>query len=118
MPISTSATIDRAIKDFNAAINLNGNFAAAYNGRGMAYDGKSQFDQAIQDYSQTIKLDPKNARAYNNRGFAYRNRGDFDRAIADYTQALAVDPKYALGALQPRHRLLRQARVRATPRAT
>ena len=95
-PISTSATLDRAIKDFNAAIKLNANFAAAYNGRGMAYDDKNQFDLAIEDYSQTIKLDPKNARAYNNRGFAYRNRGDFDRAIADYNQALALDPKYAL----------------------
>ena len=49
--------IDRAIQDYNRAIQINPKFASAFNNRGVAYDLKGDYDQAIQDYEQAIKLD-------------------------------------------------------------
>ena len=50
--------LDQAILDFNTAIELNPNYADAYNNRGVAYEGKGEFDRAIVDYDMAIKLRP------------------------------------------------------------
>jgi lipoprotein NlpI len=87
---------DRAIADYNEAINLDPKHVSAYNNRGVAYDRKGDFDRAIADYNETINLDPKYVSAYNNRGATYGRKGDFDRAIADLDEAIRLDPKLAL----------------------
>jgi tetratricopeptide (TPR) repeat protein len=86
---------DRAIQGYDQAIRLDPKNAAAYNGRGGAYQAKGDDDHAIADYDQEIRLDPKYAGAFYNRGSAYGAKGDLDHAIADYDQAIRLDPKYA-----------------------
>jgi tetratricopeptide (TPR) repeat protein len=91
------ADYDRAIADYDQAIQHDPTYALAYNGRGVAYKEKDgDYDRAIAEYNHAIQLDPNFARAYNSRGFAYAAKGDNDRAIADYTRAIALDAKYAL----------------------
>jgi tetratricopeptide (TPR) repeat protein len=58
---------DHAIQDFDQAIKLNPNDAAAFNNRGLSYAHKRQYDRAIEDYDQAIKLDPNYAVALSNR---------------------------------------------------
>ena len=87
---------DDAITDYNQAIDLDSNIAAAYYNRGVAYTKLGKYAEAIADYDQAITLDPQDAAAYNNRGIAYRNLGKYAEAIADCTQAIALDPKYAV----------------------
>ena len=67
---------DRAIADYNLAIQLKPDFAEAYDKRGNAYADKGENDRAIADYNQAIQLKSDNAFAYNDRGLAYDNRGD------------------------------------------
>jgi lipoprotein NlpI len=86
---------DRAIKDYDQAIQLDPKFAGAYSNRGSAYANKGDYDRAIKDYDQSIQLDPKLAGAYSNRGNAYMRKGDYDRAVKDYDQAIQLDPKDA-----------------------
>ena len=86
---------DDAITDYNQAIDLDSNIAAAYYNRGVAYTKLGKYAEAIADYDQAITLDPQDAAAYNNRGIAYRNLGKYAEAIADYDQAITLDPKYA-----------------------
>src|ERR1700687_939911 len=88
-------SIDQRIDNCTALIQASPTDAAAYNGRGNAYEDKRDYDQAIADYTQAIRLDPKYAAAYNNRGYAYQDKGNYDQAIADYTQAISLEPKYA-----------------------
>jgi len=57
--------------DYNQAIQLNPNFAEAYNNRGVSYVDLKQYGQAIADYNQAIQLDPNYADSYNNRGVVY-----------------------------------------------
>ena len=59
---------DRAIADYDRAIELVPNDATAYNNRGVAYGKKGDYDRAIRDYDQAIRLKPDHANAFINRG--------------------------------------------------
>jgi tetratricopeptide (TPR) repeat protein len=111
---------DQAIEDYNAALRLDPNNAAACLGRGIAFAGRGDFVTAIEDFTEAIRLDGTFAAAYVFRGraitasvvtvldieegfsdFLYTTEGKsitadqeaaFDRAIADCTQAIRLDP--------------------------
>ena len=87
---------DRAIANFNEAIQLNPNDAAAYYVRGFAYSRKGDYDRAMADYNEVIRLNPMHAAAFNSRGFIYDKKGDYDRALADYNEAIRINPMFAI----------------------
>jgi tetratricopeptide (TPR) repeat protein len=96
------ADYDRAIADYNQAIQLNitnSQFEFLYN-RGNAYFAKKDFQRAAADYDESIRLKPKFAAAHINRGNVRVNNRDYDSAIADYTEALQIDPGNALAKQQ------------------
>lgn len=84
---------DRAIADFNQAMQLDPKFALAYSDRGLTYAIKRDYNRAIADASRAIELDPKLALAYVNRGNSYTANKNYDAAIADYTRALQLMDK-------------------------
>ncbi len=94
----TSAAIDeqeRAIADYNKAIELDPVYIDAYVARGRAYSSERYDDaRALADYSKAIELDPKNARAYRARGSFYLDQvsDHGDRALPDYNKAIELDP--------------------------
>lgn len=49
---------DRAVADFDQAIRLNPQDAAAYHSRAMSYERLGQKDRAEADFEQAAKLDP------------------------------------------------------------
>ena len=85
----------RAIADYDCAIELDPTSARAYNSRGIAYNNLKEYQRAIADYDRAIELDPTSALYYDNRGIAYNNLKEYQRAIADYDQAIELDPTYA-----------------------
>ena len=85
-----------AIADYDKAIELDPNYAAAYNNRGCTYDALKQYDKAIADCNKSIELDPNNAAyAYDSRGTVFKHLEQYDKAIADYNKAIELDPNYA-----------------------
>lgn len=84
---------DRAIADFNQAIQIEPSNAITHYNRGHAHKNKGDLDQAMINYTEAIRLDPAFSRAYSFRGNVYRDRNDFDRAIADYDEAIRHNPK-------------------------
>ncbi len=74
---------DRAISDFNKALEIDPEHAMAYNNRGNAYSAKGFFDLAISDFNKAIEINPRYADAYNNRGHAYYNKRKYDKAWED-----------------------------------
>src|SRR4051794_575763 len=50
--------VERAIKDYDAAIGLDPKVVRAYNARARAYTMKGEFDRAITDLDEAIRLDP------------------------------------------------------------
>ncbi len=84
-----------AIADFNKAIAINPQLAAAYNNRGVAKGGSGDYQGAIADYNKAIAINPQYADAYNNRGIAKSNLKDYQGAIADFNKAIEINPQNA-----------------------
>jgi len=87
-----SGDINRAIKDYTAALKINPDFYQALNNRGNAYLNKGSYDRAIADYTATFRIKPDLYHALSNRGVAYYNKGEHDRAIKDWEAVLRFNP--------------------------
>ena len=94
---------DRALADFNHAIERQPTFAEAYENRVLIHVAKGDYSQALADANQVIQLKPDGSMAYNNRGLIYIQMDDYDRAIADFSQALklGIDAKDSSGTMLP-----------------
>jgi tetratricopeptide (TPR) repeat protein len=86
---------DDAIRDFNAALQLNPDIPEAYADRGNAYQRKGETDKAIIDFNKAIELDPNSTVAYFNRGLIFLNKSEWDKALADFDEAVRCDPASA-----------------------
>jgi tetratricopeptide (TPR) repeat protein len=84
-----------ALRALTMSVELDPQFAEAYNTRGLAYEELGDIRRAIQDYHKTFQLNPKSAIACNNLGIAYGKMGNHRQAIAGYDKAIALDPLYA-----------------------
>lgn len=93
--LSKNGDCDRAIVDFNQAIELNPQWADAYYNRGLVYLKLEQTQKAIDDYTEALKIKPNWDMAYCNRGNAYYKLGEYERAILDYDSALRINPNYS-----------------------
>ena len=85
---------EKAIEDYNKAIELNPNDAEVYTNRGNPYYKLKRYEKAIEDYSKAIKLNPNDAVAYYNRGNAYDELKRYEKAIEDYSKAIELNPNY------------------------
>ena len=92
---STSKDPDRAIADYDAAIQSDPQNAAAYFHRANAWHVKKDYDRAIADYDASIRIEPNRASVLANRGRAKVAKGDYAQGIADATRAIEIDPGLA-----------------------
>ena len=86
---------DKALNDFNTAIELNPDDFIPYNNRGNVYRRKDEINNAIGDFNTALTLKPDYAEAYHNRGDVYGNEGSFDRALKDLNMAIELEPDFA-----------------------
>ncbi len=86
---------EKALADFNRAIELEPGRASGYQGRANALNTLQRYREALRDYDNAIELDPGPglANAYVNRAVAYSHLGENKKAIADYEKGLELDPK-------------------------
>ena len=73
--------------DFNKALKIKPEFAAAYSNRGLAYAFLGQYEKAIEDYNRALELEP-DGNTYYNRAMAYFNLKHYNKAIKDFKSAL------------------------------
>ena len=83
----TKGEYDRAIAEFNKALEINPKDSGTYKNRGAAYVNKGQYDQAISDYTKALEINPKDAEVYNARGRAYYFRGKYKESWEDLNKA-------------------------------
>jgi tetratricopeptide (TPR) repeat protein len=86
---------NKIISDFNKAIEIDNNYAPAYNSRGLFYFELGENEKVLEDYSKAIEIDAGFATAYNNRGILYSKLGENEKALEDYNKAIEIDADYA-----------------------
>jgi len=72
-----------AIEDYNRALKLKPDFAAALVSRALAHANQQNFELAVMDYSHAIRIDPANAKAFYGRALAKFGLCDIDGAEQD-----------------------------------
>ena len=85
-----------ALESHDREIQLDPQWAAAYNSRGVSQALRGQYALAIKDYSEAIRLNPRLKFPYENRGFAYSTQKDHKNAIKDFDKAIELNPTHAL----------------------
>lgn len=83
---------EEAITEFQRAVEVDPEYAAAHLNLGYAYDRQGQIEEAVAEYRKAIELEPGNVFAHNNLGVLYNKKGLYDEAIAEFEKALRLDP--------------------------
>lgn len=89
-----------AIADYDAAIDLKPDLAAAYYLRGTAKRSLGDYKAAIEDYDTAIDLKDNFALAYYFRGTIRSDLSEHFIAIQDYNKAIDANPDYAFAYLR------------------
>ena len=58
---------DRAIAHYTKAIELNSEYAVAYNNRGMLFGRRGEYGKALEDFERALRVDPSYWQAKRNR---------------------------------------------------
>jgi tetratricopeptide (TPR) repeat protein len=98
-------TYDLAIMELTKAIELEPEYSAAYNSRGLCYFGKGSnatdstqtdwYNLAIFDYNAALTFNPEYCYAYYNLGRIYEKQKDYTQATSNYNAALQIIPDNA-----------------------
>jgi len=87
---------DKAIADYNKAIEINPNNELAFYNRVSVWVAKKKYDKAIEDCNKIIKLNSKYVDIYyTDRGNIWKAQQKYDKAITDYTNAIKLNPYFA-----------------------
>jgi len=87
-----SGQYQKAVENYDKAINKKPDYINAYFNRGYAYAALGYDNQAIKDYDKVIELNPSAAGAFNNRGTSYERLREYQRALEDYDRAIQRAP--------------------------
>jgi tetratricopeptide (TPR) repeat protein len=92
---SAKGDLDRALQDYNLAIELDPGNAGAYVNRGLALGRRGEFESAIEDYAKAIALKPQQWEAYFNRAAELQEHGQFDDALVNLNEVARINPRFA-----------------------
>ncbi|MDO8738193.1 tetratricopeptide repeat protein, partial [Candidatus Deferrimicrobium sp.] len=84
---------DKAIGEFQDAIQIDSGYSDAYLNLGVAYASIGAGEKAMSALQKAIQLNPADAESYYNLGLLYSNKGLGHLAIEQYKKALLLNPE-------------------------
>lgn len=93
---------ERAIADFNRALELNPRLDIVYRWRGVLHGDQNDFKRALADLNKAIELNPRDAESYYLRavvtmgkisGAFFPRQRDRDQVLSDLNRAIELDPR-------------------------
>jgi tetratricopeptide (TPR) repeat protein len=81
-----------AVDDFTSAVELDPQYAKAYNNRGNARSTLGDLQGGVEDYDKALELDGSLTLSYYNRGVIQYKLGNYAEAIADLEKYLELVP--------------------------
>jgi len=86
---------DKAIAEYQKAIQINPNYSIAYNALGYAYRAADNNAEAETAFKKYIELVPNDPNPYDSYAELLMKLGRFDESIEQYRKALSVDPNFS-----------------------
>ena len=83
------------LQDFDKAIQLQPDFAIAYNNRANAYEKVGNIQNAIADYQKAITLMPERSDFVYNLALMYSKTQKYTDALNLYSKAIEINPEFA-----------------------
>lgn len=72
--------LNKAIEEYNKALELNPGYTQVYINLGTVYLGKQDYDRAIETFEKVLELNYLDKKAHYNIGLAYLYKGDLEKA--------------------------------------
>ncbi len=88
----SSKVYDKALADFNKAIQLDPERCELILARGYALSDLKSFDRACEDFDLVIQWEPQNLDALLCRAQLWTEKQEYEKAIQDANAAIALDP--------------------------
>lgn len=86
---------EKAIKEYEMAIELEPDYINAYYNLGIAYGNMDRWEDAASVYERLINIEPDDAEAHYNLGLIYIILDNFDGADEEYEVLIKIAPDYA-----------------------
>ena len=86
---------EKAIKDYNLAIEYYPNCSECFRKRGYFYNAEiqpTQPEKAKLDFNTALELDSLNWKAFSNRAFLFLELGNFKNALRDFNKCVQIAP--------------------------
>lgn len=88
-----SANLQRAMKEFESALEARPENADALYSRGRVYQEQGDLQNALRDYSACLTYDEQHVAARMQQGICYDMTGDSESAMASYSKVLEIEPR-------------------------
>lgn len=83
----------KAIQEFQKAIELKPNYGDAYHNLGNAYREIGEYEKALENYQNAIKFNPNLWPSYQNIAALYFESKQYDKALENIQKAIQINPK-------------------------
>ena len=89
--------LDNAVNDYDQALRIYRDSAAAYFYRGVIWRIEKDYDKAISDLTVSIWLKPQADYAFDVRGNVWQSKKEYGNALRDYDKANPTRPELCRG---------------------
>ena len=86
--------LEIALDEFKYAVEIDPNYAQAYNGLGLVYAALGEDSKADGSFKKAIQVEPRNSESHNNYGSFLCARKRYDESITHFLEAVK-NPLYA-----------------------
>ncbi|MFT5088365.1 MAG: protein O-GlcNAc transferase [Planctomycetota bacterium] len=103
--------LDRAQRQFQAALSVDSTYAEAQHNIGVIYALKGKHVEALAHFSSAVSIKPDYALAHKNLGNSYLVQGEYQRAEQSFRSALGLDVEMIEGLNGLGTALIQQGRI-------
>ena len=90
-----SGHYEKALRCCEAAVELDPQYARAWNNKGRSLSRLGRPEEALRCYDKALEIEPQYAVAWHNKGDVLSDLGRHEEELRCYDKALEVDPQYA-----------------------
>ena len=87
--------VQEALQSYQKAIQIDPNYARAYNNRGVVYLSQMETEKALADHRKAVKLAGDRALYHVNVGIVLNRLERYSEAVTSCNKAIKLDPGYA-----------------------